>query len=218
MPQHFKYILFPAESPFLCETPVLFPPWLEHAVVAAGLSQRMNGLPAPVSAGFVKLSVERWNGSGNEKVCALCYGSSDTLNLSSRPQDAEFIEAMLKLTFMNIQQRAVEVLQQIDVALALTEQATPGPWKSSPNYLIGGWWVQDKVAEAKECSVTDACYEGDATFIATSRTLLPASLRCLKTAIEGLLKIQYVVETSTEAWLVANNALTTLCDQWEARR
>ena len=51
----------------------------------------------------------------------------------------------------------------------------------------------------------------DATFIAGSRTLLPASLRCLKTAIEGLL--EDVIPYSWKAEL-----LTTLCDQWEAGR
>jgi len=91
MPQHFKYILFPAEAPLSCETPVLFPPWLLHKDVAAGLSQRLCGLPAPVSAGFVKLDVS----NNKDVVIAICYGSSTSLSLHSRPQDAEFIEAML---------------------------------------------------------------------------------------------------------------------------
>ena len=90
--QHFKYILFPASAPLDVETPVLFPPWLQHKDVAAGLSQRLGGLPAPVSAGFVKFDHPGYRGG---QVIAICYGSSDSLNLASRPQDAEFIEALL---------------------------------------------------------------------------------------------------------------------------
>lgn len=44
--------------------------------------------------------------------------------------------------------------------------------------------------------------------IATSRTLLPTSLRCLKTAIEGLLAMPPLD--------IRFHALNTLCDQWEA--
>ena len=91
---------------------------------------------------------------------------------------------------MNIQDRAALVLQQIDAALALAEKA-------------------------KELETLFAAPE-HASFIAASRTLLPASLRCLKTAIEGLLEIMACGILSAPA--TAQRQLTTLCDQWEAAR
>ncbi len=64
-------------------------------------------------------------------------------------------------------------------------------------------------------SVTQLSATCDA--IATSRTLLPTSLRCLKTAIEGLLVIQGNQSFYTMAER-ASKAIDALCDQWQKDR
>lgn len=52
---------------------------------------------------------------------------------------------------------------------------------------------------------------------ANSRTLLPTSLRCLKTAVEGLLYLSEYSEQADECgcYKYAVEKLTTLCEQWE---
>lgn len=116
-----------------------------------------------------------------------------------------------------ITDRAALVLQQIDAALEMAEKATRGPWIAEDS-----WVGKGNSAVATTCHYA---HDADAAFIATSRTLLPTSLRCLKTAIEGLLKmmepnlhtcpncIREFTETITHL-----SDLTTLCDQWEASR
>ena len=42
---------------------------------------------------------------------------------------------------------------------------TPGRWEASPNYLIGGYWLQDARAKEREGSVADCFSEIDADFI-----------------------------------------------------
>lgn len=94
---------------------------------------------------------------------------------------------------MNIQQRADIVLQQIDADLA------PGPWKVGGHNIYG-----------------TAVIDGpNATFISASRT---TALRCLKTAIEGMLKERAELLRSDWEADDINTALTTLCEQWEASR
>ena len=44
------------------------------------------------------------------------------------------------------------------------------------------------------------------------------SLRCLKTAIEGLLKIRSSYGHFTAAHEIANDQLAALCDQWRAAK
>ena len=121
---------------------------------------------------------------------------------------------------MIITEQAATVLQEIDEQLALADKATAGPWfqPQSAKHLIythpaGG----DNVLAMDDRL---GAYE-DAAFIATSRTLLPASLRCLKTAIEGLLRVAFLeTGASDESYVgrVAAYALTTLLDQWEATK
>lgn len=92
--QHFKYILFPAETPLLCETPVIFPPWLSHRKVKNALCDMMR-LPEPTSAGFVRIVPTSDSERAVRPVSAICYGESDSLKLSACPQDSEFIEGLL---------------------------------------------------------------------------------------------------------------------------
>jgi len=127
--------------------------------------------------------------------------------------------------------RAAQVLQEIDAALALAEKATQGPWTLSRGgghalpSIRGTESVHTNGKQRNSLGISSASYseevcqifadpdlEGPAAniaVIAASRTLMPASLRCLKTAIEGLL--EDVIPYSWKAEL-----LTTLCDQWEA--
>lgn len=76
-----KYILYPADAPLLVETPILFPSWLSHKVVADACATR-SGWPRPVAAGFVRATADG----------VVTFGESDTLGLTSRPSDATFIE------------------------------------------------------------------------------------------------------------------------------
>lgn len=125
---------------------------------------------------------------------------------------------------MNIQERAAKVLQEIDAAIALVEKATPGPWKAfQRNAEIGTNYCRvtfDCGPYGQESdSLHGYCGESNADFIADSRTLLPASLRCLKTAIKWLLLVT-AIDTCPDGhpWpvaLEANKTLTTICDQWQ---
>ena len=77
-----KYIIFNINK---IETPVLFPVTLGHDEVARALGQDV------VSAGFCKP-----NSDTTEYDCMIvqtwsAYGSSSTLKVSARPQDAEII-------------------------------------------------------------------------------------------------------------------------------
>lgn len=108
---------------------------------------------------------------------------------------------------MNIIEQAAKVLAEIDEQLALAEKATAGPWK--PHIPIQG-----------RCNAMPE----DFAFIAASRTGWPTTLRCLKTAIEGLLEIykydsgngccDYGCDTPT----IAENLLTTLITQWNENK
>lgn len=63
---------------------------------------------------------------------------------------------------------------ELNAIEARATAATPGPWKASPNYLIGGWWVQDNATRERESSVADFSTEEDAVFIAAARIDVPA--------------------------------------------
>ena len=109
---------------------------------------------------------------------------------------------------MSITDRAQKVLAEIDAALALAEKATKGPWIAEDSW----------VGKGNSAVATTCHYAHDAD--ATSRTLLPASLRCLKTAIEGLMAAREWNEQTGEEFLprYASEALTAICDQWQAGR
>jgi len=84
-----------------------------------------------------------------------------------------------------ITDRAAQVLREIDAALALDRE----PMKC-PHCKSGMLWSDDRGAHCDGCDDFDE--EAD---LPASRTLLPASLRCLKTAIEGLM--------DAEGWIAA---------------
>jgi hypothetical protein len=112
-----------------------------------------------------------------------------------------------------ITDRAAIVLQQIDAELALAEKATQGPWTTG--YIMES---ESRVYDCDTNRLLDAhgrASSANATFIATSRTFLPASLRCLKTAI-GSLKAIYIAASNEADSEFAAKALTALCDQWSA--
>ena len=79
-----KYIILPESSlTHDLETPILFPAFLLHAIVAAQFAQ----FGVPVAAGFAsRRDAKTW----------ICEGFSDSLGLASRGRvDAELLEAML---------------------------------------------------------------------------------------------------------------------------
>ena len=131
---------------------------------------------------------------------------------------------------MTITKRADLVLQQIDAALALAEKATPGPLRVVEGQSELGdtnefeSWAQIETTSHRESDpvLMEIWNPNDEEvdtlkMFAASRTLLPASLRCLKTAIEGLLKVlQHHGDGGYKD--DSNEHLTTLCDQWEASR
>jgi hypothetical protein len=138
----------------------------------------------------------------------------------------------------NIADRAAQVLREIDAALALAENATPGPWRNKHHQYTSeifsdGW---GPIAQMHSSPAPIQERNNTSDFIAASRTLLPASLRCLKTAIEGLLGQHGYLEQCFCGCTTANEAgdrdicsrcialdqseqsLTTLCDQWRAAK
>jgi hypothetical protein len=119
-----------------------------------------------------------------------------------------------------ITDRAAIVLQQIDAELALAEKATPGPWRNIDTGAASVLHFPDQ-PKTNRPEFDGVFYlhtvnrREDATFIATSRTLLPASLRCLKTAI-GSLKAIYIAASNEADSEFAAKALTAILDTWEA--
>ena len=123
---------------------------------------------------------------------------------------------------INITERAAIVLQQIYAALSLAEKATPGPWRCLDD-ANNHWGMVEvhgpRVRVIGFTQATDVSFSQgittrhDRDFIAASRTLLPASMRMLKTAIEGFLAIASY--STGHAHFQADKSLTTLCDQWE---
>ena len=95
---------------------------------------------------------------------------------------------------MNITEQAAQVLQQIDAALALAEKANTGyvHRKEEPGAVYMGNDLQQQWIEIHSVKPLD-----DGAFIAASRTLLPASLRCLKTEIVGLNGYHSIPRTSS---------------------
>ena len=121
------------------------------------------------------------------------------------------------------------MLREIDDALELAEKATPGPWTkaqpASENILQAHFTVSSPTdanyAPVAKCQsrtmlLTEA--SNNAAFIAASRTLLPASLRCLKTAIEGLVRTIEPYRFPEEDRPCAFDALDALCEQWEENK
>ena len=116
---------------------------------------------------------------------------------------------------MNITEQAATVLQEIDAALAICEKATAGPWEHyheemPPSMLCTLSFETVRVKGGG--NLFRQSEAANATFIAASRTLLPASLRCLKTAIEGLKWLSLHPDN-----VIGNKTLTTLINQWNSK-
>lgn len=132
---------------------------------------------------------------------------------------------------MNIIEQAAIALQEIDAELALAEKATVGPWTLGKGVKTireqgkaGPYGFVARTHLAGEfCPRNDKEKNDNASFIAAARTVCPTALRCLKTAIEGLLEIykydsgngccDYGCDTPT----IAENLLTTLINQWNSK-
>lgn len=123
--------------------------------------------------------------------------------------------------------QAAQVLAEIDAELAICEKATAGPWEAGAESGMAFLSARDRCIPG----VSDiGLYADDTTtseglrnlgFIAASRTVCPKSLRCLKTAIEGL-SPAYNALPAGRAWLpweigVADK-LTTLINQWNENK
>jgi hypothetical protein len=95
-----------------------------------------------------------------------------------------------------ITDRAQKVLAEIDAALALADNAHGD---APPDYT--------------HCQGLADYYEA-----ATNDSGWPASLRCLKTAIEGLLAAKEWNEWTGEEFTpsYASESLAAICDQWRA--
>lgn len=131
---------------------------------------------------------------------------------------------------MNIIEQAAIALQEIDAELALAEKATVGPWtlgkgvktireqgKAGPYGFVARTHLAGEFYPRNDKEKND-----NASFIAAARTVCPTALRCLKTAIEGLLRIAES-ETSADPYEAcnhpsdANETLTTLINQWNSK-
>lgn len=110
----------------------------------------------------------------------------------------------------SITDRAAQVLREIAAALAMAANLPPERWETD--------------REAKRPAVFTEAGDfigGDMTpdnaaFIAASRTGYPLSLRCLKTAIDGLLRAYKYKSEHNRNGIGAT--LTTLCDQWRVAK
>ena len=132
---------------------------------------------------------------------------------------------------MNITEQAAQVLAEIDAELAICEKATAGPWRAiagdsycayptvikgkGPHFIL--FDVNDVEKETAEADTRFPGMDIDATFIASARTVCPKSLRCLKTAIEGLLVGIDTRNGRDFATTACEVALTTLINQWNSK-
>lgn len=112
--------------------------------------------------------------------------------------------------------QAAKVLAEIDAALAICEKATVGLLR----------WEGDCLMESDGAIIMDAStfgeadtawLKGHADMYLTSRTVCPKSLRCLKTAIEGLLK-RAVFYPPTEVSHFAETQLTAIITKWNENK
>lgn len=87
-----KYIVLRTTSG---EVPVVFPPIVQHRVMAAGFIEA--GMRV-VSAGFVRIRGRRHDDTTDDTMSVVCSGRSQGLGLQSRPdRDAALIQASLHL-------------------------------------------------------------------------------------------------------------------------
>ena len=100
---------------------------------------------------------------------------------------------------------------------------TATPWSVEHGHEMsdgGRYWQIHDGQDAICCN--QFCYapntEANAAFIATSRMLLPTSLRYLKTVIEGIVEqIKDYENAEIQPNRCIINALIALCDQWDAK-
>ena len=125
---------------------------------------------------------------------------------------------------MNITEQAATVLQEIDAELALADKATAGPWATKLsvgdyNVKVTNIWTNIVGKRIGAITHKNPDHESNAAFIAAARTVCPKSLRCLKTAIEGLLYLSEYSEQSDECgcYKYASEKLTTLINQWNSK-
>lgn len=83
-----KYILFEDLNGIQPETAIVFPPWVEHRLMAI----KMGPAWKPLSAGFVRV-VHHWDADHSE---VECYGHSESLGLKSNPKDADFLDGLIQ--------------------------------------------------------------------------------------------------------------------------
>lgn len=123
---------------------------------------------------------------------------------------------------MNITDQAAKVLAEIDAALAICEKASAGPWATKLsvgdyNVKVTNIWTNIVGKRIGAITHKNPDHESNATFIASARTVCPKSLRCLKTAIEGLLK-RAVFYPPTEVSHFAETQLTALITKWNENK
>lgn len=118
--------------------------------------------------------------------------------------------------------QAAQVLAEIDAALAICEKATAGPWATKLsvgdyNVKVTNIWTNIVGKRIGAITHKNPDHESNATFIASARTVCPKSLRCLKTAIEGLLVGIDTRNGRDFATTACEVALTTLINQWNSK-
>ena len=111
-----------------------------------------------------------------------------------------------------LNERIESMLAELRV-IAKAEGVTDGPWDQDGREIID------------ELGIIACCNSNldDAAFIARSRTITPAMAEMLIMAVEGLANIESTgaankVWDATKGSKQAKNALTELCDKWEATK
>ena len=135
---------------------------------------------------------------------------------------------------MNLTEQAAIVLAELDAELAICEKAAVGPWyywDQKGNDLIS----TGKVEGTLICGLAGfQSKKPEFRFIASARTVCPTALRCLKTAIEGLLQTRKSAAAikkihwgddgdcgadgrACDIYDFSTDALTTLINQWNSK-
>lgn len=112
---------------------------------------------------------------------------------------------------MTTQEHLNKILEKCRAFLEIAEKRTPGEWKASLNYLVGGWWVQTPFNEVAETSTADFCNENDAAFIATCAGPAEAMARSTIAAINNL---QLIHEQTDLGEYAAWDALQEIIAAW----
>lgn len=129
---------------------------------------------------------------------------------------------------MNIIEQASKVLAEIDEQLAICEKATAGPWTLGKGFKTireqdkaGPFGFVARTHLAGEfCPRNDKEKNDNASFIASSRTVCPKALRCLKVAIEGCLDKRSWDDSIHQMYIRqdAEEILTEIIAQWNENK